>query len=145
MDNRTIKKLSIYSSGNISILTMTLVALFAFLFLMLGDFYRIFTARTVSKSTANAVALALSQNLLFMESKEIPVIAKKIALDNNCSLTGVKIKYDEVIVLVEKNIDFVLLDIIGINNCRIRSVSKSKVIYPWDDSFGSCKQYRFEY
>ncbi len=53
--------------GNITILALVLIVFFAFVFLVLSDFCRIFIARSETKKAADSAALAVSQNLLFFD------------------------------------------------------------------------------
>ncbi len=131
--------------GNITILALVLVVLFAFVFLLLGDFCRIFIARSVTKTAADAAALAVSQNLLLFDMDSAEAVAKNIVEINSCSLASVYIGYDETIVFAKKEVEFIFLKFAGFKSCEITSCSKAAIIYPWDESLGLCKSYRFGY
>ena len=131
--------------GNITILALALIVFFAFVFLVLSDFCRIFIARSETKKAADSAALAVSQNLLFFEVDSAQSIAKNIVEKNNCDLAEVYIGYDEATVFVKKEVEFIFLKFAGFNSCDITSYSKAAVIYPWDESLGLCKSYRFGY
>jgi hypothetical protein len=131
--------------GNITILALVLIIFFAFVFLALSDFCRIFIARSETKKAADSAALAVAQNLLFFDADQAKSLAKNIVEKNNCSLAEVHIGYDEAIVFVKKEVKFIFLKFAGFNSCEITSSSKAAVIYPWDESLGLCKSYRFGY
>ena len=132
-------------SGNISVLALILILLFAFLFLVLGDLSRIFVAREATKKAADAVSLAVSQNILFFDIDTLKQTAEIYANSNSCKLTGLEISYDEVKVTVDKDLDFIILKSIYPGGCTVSSSSCSRIIFPWDEHFGYCKSYRFSY
>ncbi len=131
--------------GNITILSLALIILFAFVFLVLSDFCRIFIARSETKKAADSAALAVSQNLLFFEVDSAESLAKRIVEQNNCSLAEVYIGYDKATVSAKKEVGFAFLKFAGFKSCEIISSSKAAVVYPWDESLGLCKSYRFGY
>jgi hypothetical protein len=131
--------------GNITILALVLIIFFAFVFLVLSDFCRIFIARSETKKAADSAALAVSQNLLFFDVDSAQSLAKNIVEKNSCSLADVYIGYDEATVFAKKEVIFTFLKFAGFNGCEITSYSKAAVIYPWDESLGLCKSYRFGY
>ena len=131
--------------GNITIPALALIVFFAFVFLVLSDFCRIFIARSETKKAADSAALAVSQNLLFFDADSAESLAKNIVEQNNCSLAEVYISYDQATVFAKKEVEFIFLKFAGFNSCEITSSSKAAVIYPWDESLGLCKSYRFGY
>ena len=131
--------------GNITIMALVLVLFFAFVFLVLSDFCRVFIARSETKKAADSAALAVSQNLLFFDVDSGQSLAKNIVEQNNCSLAEVYIGYDQATVFAKKEVRFIFLKFAGFNSCEITSYSKAVVIYPWDESLGLCKSYRFGY
>jgi uncharacterized membrane protein len=131
--------------GSITVLALVLIVFFAFVFLVLSDFCRIFIARSITKKAADSAALAVSQNLLFFDVDSVQIIAKNIVEKNNCSLAEVYISYDEVTVFAKKEVKFIFIKFAGFNGYEITSCSKAAVIYPWDESLGLCKSYRFGY
>ncbi len=140
-----IKKIKNEEPGNASILALVLILLFAFLFLVLGDICRIFVAREVTKKAADAVALAVSQDVLFFETDNITGTAGIYAERNLCKLTGLELSYNEVKVTVEKKIDFFIAKSFYPEGCTISSSSCAGVVFPWDEHFGFCKSYKFSY
>jgi len=131
--------------GNITILALVLVTFFAFVFLVLSDFCRIFIARSETKKAADSAALAVSQNLLFFDAGSAQSLARTIVEKNNCSLEEVYVGYEQATVFAKKEVKFIFLKFAGFNSTEITSYSKAAVIYPWDESLGLCKSYRFGY
>lgn len=140
-----LKDLKTQNKGNISFLAMAAVIVFSILFLLIFDLCHIFIAREETKNASDAVSLAVAQNLLFFEDQDCSMIAEEMARKNNCILIEYSYDYDDVIVTVEKTFDFIFIDKFIANSGSIRSTSKTKVIYPWDDRFGYCKTYKFGY
>jgi hypothetical protein len=126
-------------------MALILVILFAFLFLVMGDLCRIFVVREVTKKAADSASLAVAQNILFFDADFISDTAETYSDLNGCNLTGLKISYDEVVVTVEKKLDFLLLGSIYPDGCTVSSSSCSRIIFPWDEHFGFCKSYKFNY
>ena len=133
------------TGGNISVLVLVLIIFFAFVFLLLSDVCRIFIVRSITKKAADSAALAVSQNLLFFDMDSAEIIAKNIVEKNNCSLVQVYVGYDETTVFAKKEIEFIFLKLAGFKSCEVTSYSKAAVLYPWDESLGLCKSYRFGY
>ena len=145
MSVQGIKKIKNEEPGNISVLALVIILLLAFLFLVLGDICRIFVAREATKKAADAVALAVSQDVLFFETDAVISTAEIYADRNSCRLTGLELSYDEVTVTVDKKIDFLIIKNIYPDGCTVSSSSCVRVIFPWDEHFGFCKSYRFSY
>lgn len=131
--------------GNISVLTMAATIFFSFLFLLIFDSCQIFIARESTKNASEAASLAVAQNLIFFEDLDCNAVASEIAERNNCVIVDCVCSYDEVIVTAEKKLNFILLDKVTSRYNRVQSISKVKVIYPWDRQFGFCKHYKFGY
>ena len=131
--------------GNISLISITAVLIISFLFLLLFDLSSIFIARAKSKKAADAAALAIAQDILFIDTENIKNTTNIIELDNKCRIKEVYINYDKVTVTAEKSVNFFLLGIFGIKDLSISSVSSSKILYPWDEIFGLVERYRFNY
>ena len=131
--------------GNISILALVLVIFTAFLFLLVFDLCQIFVARENTKNASDAASLAAAQNLVFFEGKDLKEIVQKVAEKNNCVLVDCIYGYDEVVVIVEKEVNFILIGSFTSKYNKVESASKAKVIYPWDKRFGFCKYYKFDY
>ena len=133
------------SKGNISMLALFLTMFFAFLFMVCLDLCRIYIARELTKDAADAASLSIAQNLLFFENFDYENAAEEISSKNKCGLVECYLDYDEVVVIMEKKLNFILIDKFFPESCTVKSTSKTKIIYPWDDYFGFCKNYEFNF
>lgn len=140
-----LRSFKVDKKGNISILALVLVIFLAFLFLLVFDLCRILVAREMAKKASDAASLAAAQNLIFFENVNLKKVANKMAKENNCDLVECYWDYDQVTVIVEKKLNFVLIDKLTPKYSRVQSASTVKVIYPWDSQFGFCKSYKFSY
>ncbi len=131
--------------GNISILALVSVIFITFLFLLVFDLCQIFIARENTKNASDAASLAVAQNLVFFESKNLREIAQKVVEKNKCILVDCIYDYDEVVVIAEEELNFILISKFTSKYNRVQSISKTEVIYPWDRRFGFCKYYKFDY
>ena len=131
--------------GSISLLALFLTIFFAFIFMLCIDLCRIYVARELTKNAADSASLSIAQNLLFFENFDYESTAKKISSGNNCELAECYLDYDEVVVITEKKVSFILVDKFFPEHCTVKSTSKAKIIYPWDDYFGFCKSYEFDF
>ncbi|MCL5072059.1 MAG: Tad domain-containing protein [Actinobacteria bacterium] len=144
LDNRKNKNIE-KNNGNISMLALFLVMFFAFSFMVCIDLCRIYVARELTKNAADAASLSIAQNLLFFENFDYKSSAEEISGKNKCKLAACYLYYDEIVVIMEKKLDFILINKFFPESCIIRSISKAKIIYPWDDYFGFCKNYEFNF
>jgi hypothetical protein len=133
------------STGNISILLLTLTLFFLILFIPVFDIFQLYIAREHTKNASDAIALAAAQNLLYFDKDKIVEIAYKISIENNCDIDSIEFNYDEVIVTTVKKVEFIFIGKIIRNSSLIYSTSKVKVTYPWDEKFKNCKSFKFEF
>ena len=140
-----LKKIKSNSNGNISFLALTVVLIFSFLFMLLFDISQIFVAREVTKNTADSIALSIAQDLLFFEENKINQKAKELAIESGCSISDIKYDYDVVRVEVSKELKYIFIDKFFPRYKKIKSFSKTQVIFPWDDKFSYLKSYKFSY
>jgi secretion/DNA translocation related TadE-like protein len=140
-----LKNFKLKNSGNISFLVLAVLAVFSFLFLVIFDICRIFAVREETKKASDAVSLAVAQNLLFFENQDCCRIAEEVAELNDCSLAKCSCGYDEVIVTVEKKVEFVFLDRFIRKSSTAASSSTARIMYPWNEQFGYCDSYMFSY
>ena len=140
-----LKNIKSNNKGNISFLALTTVLIFSFLFLLIFDICQIFAAREATKNAADSIALSIAQDLLFFEENKIKQIAIEAAAENGCSVSDIKYDYDIVEVEVEKELKFIVVGKLFPGYDKVRSASKTRVIFPWDDEFGYLKSYRFRY
>jgi hypothetical protein len=131
--------------GNISMLALLLTMFFAFLFMVCIDLCRIYIARELTKDAADAASLSIVQNLLFFENFDYKNAAEEISSKNKCDLVECYLDYDEVVVIMEKKLNFILINKFFSESCTVKSISKARIIYPWDDYFGFCKNYEFNF
>jgi secretion/DNA translocation related TadE-like protein len=140
-----LNNLRIQNRGNVSLLALVAVTVFAVLFMFIFDFCQIFIAREATKNASDAASLAVAQDLLFFENHDCSGAAEKVAASNNCVLVECICDYDEVTTTVEKKLDFILIGKLIPGHSEIRSSSKVKVIYPWEEQFNHCRSYEFIY
>lgn len=131
--------------GNISIISVIVMILILVTFLALFDLAKIFIFREQTKRASEAVCLAVAQDKLFFEQDKAVQTAKNIASDNNCMISRLVLEYDEVEVEVEKKAVLLFLDRFFKKELFVRSASSVKIHYPWDDKFGYCDNYYFQY
>jgi len=131
--------------GNISFLTMAVTVFLSILFVVIFDICQIFIAREETKNASDAASLAAAQNLLFFDSSRCCEIAGEVVELNGCSMTGCSSGYDETVVEAEKSVRFIILDKLFEGSSKVSSVSRAKVLYPWDGYFNCCDSYEFDY
>ena len=133
-------------NGNSTIFTIALTIACIFILLALFELCYIYIVREKTKTVSESIALAVSQELLFLNREGIRGIAEEIAKESGCRLTGLDAGYDEVIVSVEKDINIAVLGRIGPGRLKtVCSSSSVKIIYPWDRELGMCRYYEFGY
>jgi len=131
--------------GNVSLILMSATVLLFIFFLILFDLCRVFVAREETKNASDAAVLAVSQNLLYFDNLECRRIAQDVTAEYGCSLVYLEIGYDEVKACTEKELSLFVVDRFLTGSARVRSVSRSRVIYPWDFKFNYCKYYKFDF
>lgn len=140
-----IKRFARKNDGAISWITLAITIFLALLLVVIFDLCRIFVVREITKNASDAASLAVAQNLIFFESCDCEKIANEVAQRNGCNVVKIEYDYDEVVVVVEKELSFVVINKFTSSYNKVQSSSKAKVIYPWDSRFGYCKSYRFSY
>lgn len=140
-----LKRLKTNNNGNISLPVLAAVIIFSILFMVIFDICRIFTAREETKNASDSASLAVVQNLLFFEERDCSRIAGEVARSSNCTLIECIYDYDDVTVTVEKDIRFILINRFTGHCARVKSTSRAKVIYPWDERFNYCNSYEFSF
>lgn len=140
-----LRRLKIQNSGNISLLALVVVVVLSILFLIILDICQIFKVREETKNASDAASLAVAQNLLFFEDPDCIKIAEEVTRSNNCILVECIYNYDEVTVTVEKSVRFVLINKFVGKGSVVKSTSKTKVVYPWDEQFNYCNSYKFSF
>ena len=132
-------------TGNVSLIIMVSAVLLFLFFFILFDLTRIFVAREQTKNASDAAVLAAAQNLIYFDQDKSRAIARKVVNEHGCRLVYIQIGYDEVIACAEVEPNLTLIDRFFAQGLYIQSVSRSKVLYPWDHGFGYCSYYQFDY
>jgi hypothetical protein len=130
--------------GNVSIILLSIIIILSVLLLTLYDLARIYTAREETKNAADSIVLAVSQNLLYFEDKERESIAEGMAAEHDCELSYLIADYDEVEACAEKQLKLFIVKLFFPETVRVRSVSRTNIIYPWDFKFNYCQHYKFD-
>lgn len=131
--------------GNTALILVFLLFAFSLVILLLFDFSRIFIARSCTKKAANSAALAAAHEILYFNSENSKKAASDIAARNNCKLENIRITYDEVVVYVSKDLEFIFVKILGPDFITVYSVSKTEVVFPWDEKFNNCDRVKFDF
>ncbi len=131
--------------GNVSLILMVSTVLIFIFFLILFDLTRIFVAREQTKNASDSAVLAAAQNLIYFDRGKAESIAQKAVGEHGCSLVYLKIEYDEIEACTEKEPRLIILGYFLSQGTKVRSVSRSRVIYPWDHSFNYCDYYKFDF
>lgn len=132
-------------AGSISLIALFLIMFIGIILLSIYDLCRIFVVRTQVKNTSDSISLALAQNLLFFDEANIYKVAVKIAENSDCNISRIEKTYDSINVEVSKILDFSIIDKFGFDGSVIYSSSSAKIIYPWDEVWDNCKNFKFEY
>lgn len=131
-------------SGNISILFLVILSLLFVFFIFLFDCLNIFITREKTKNVSDSLSLAISQNVLSFKQDEIDNILLAHPDFKKVDDVNVKLDYDEVTVKCSKKISTLIIGKLFLID-SVSSISKTKIIYPWDEYFEDCKRYKFEY
>ena len=80
-----------------------------------------------------------------LDEANIYQVAVKIAENSECNISRIEKTYDSINVEVSKILDFSIIDKFGFDGSVIYSSSSAKIIYPWDEEWDNCKNFKFEY
>ncbi len=133
------------NNGNITIVAMAVLFIVFIFGLSLMDLSRIYTAREQTKNASDAAALAIAQKLLFFDEIDLEEVAKDIVRKGNCEFYELDLAYDEISVTAKKEIEYLFIGSIFKKESTVYATSKSKIIYPWDESLGKCKRLVFDF
>jgi hypothetical protein len=133
-------------AGSSAILVLVMVMVFLVLFAGVLDVCRILAVRERTRNAADAISLAVAQEMIFCQYQELDIIAVQMAGRHGCRLESLNITYEEVTVSVVSEVELLIMKRfwdrgIGI----IRSVSAAEVTYPWDKRLGLCRYYEFSF
>ncbi len=131
--------------GNVSLILMTATVILFLFFLMLFDVCRLFIARETAKNASDSAVLAASQNLLYFDRDKCEKIARRVAEEYGTRLLYLNVEYDEIEACMEKEPDLLIIGHFLSQGARVRSISRSRVIYPWDFEFNYCQYYKFDF
>lgn len=131
--------------GNSAVVILVMVIFFLVLFTGILDVCRILICRERTRNAADAISLAVAQELIFFEYRELDIIAEKMAGRYKCRLESLNITYDTVTVSTASDIKLLLLDRFRDDVWNVRSASSAEVIYPWDRRLGLYRYYEFNF
>ena len=131
--------------GNSAVVILVMVIFFLVLFTGILDVCRILICRERTRNAADAISLAVAQELIFFEYRELDIIAEKMAGRYKCRLESLNITYDTVTVSTASDIKLLLLDRFRDDIRNVRSASSTEIIYPWDRRLGLYRYYEFSF
>ena len=131
--------------GNSAVVILVMVIFFLVLFTGILDVCRILICRERTRNAADAISLAVAQELIFFEYRELDIIAEKMAGRYKCRLESLNITYDTVTVSTASDIKLLLLDRFRDDIRNVRSASLTEIIYPWDRRLGLYRYYEFSF
>ena len=132
--------------GSSAVVILIMVMIFIVLFAGILDVCRILICRENTRNAADAISLAVAQEMIFFEYQEPVIIAEKIADSHSCRLESLSMDYDMVSVTITSEVELLFLDRFRHDNkWTVRSASGAKVTYPWDIESGLCKYYEFSF
>ena len=132
--------------GSSTVVILIMIIIFLVLFAGVLDVCRIFICRENTRNAADAVSLAVAQEMVFFEyHHELESIAEEMARRHRCRLESLNITYDKATASVVSEIKLLLLDRFGDDVWNVRSVSSTEVTYPWDGRLGLYRYYEFSF
>jgi hypothetical protein len=140
-----IKIRRVRQDGSSAVVILIMIIIFLVLFASVLDVCRILIYREHTKNAADAISLAVAQEIIFFEYRELESIAEKMAGNYRCRLELLNITYDMVTVSTVSDINLLLLDRFRDDIWSVRSVSSAKITYPWDTGLGLYRYYEFSF
>ena len=131
--------------GSSAIMILVMVIIFLVLFAGVLDVCRIIIYRENTKNAADAISLAVAQEMVFFGYRELDSIAEKMAGMYRCRLGSLNITYNRVTASAVSDIRLLLLDRFRDDVWNIRSVSSVEITYPWDRRLGLYRYYEFSF
>ncbi len=133
-------------AGSSAIVVLVIVMVFLVLFAGVLDVCRILAVRERTRNAADAVSLAIAQEMIFCQYQELDIIAVQMAGRHGCRLESLNITYEEVTVSVVSEVELLIMKRFWQGGTRIiRSASAAEVTYPWDRGLGLCRYYEFNF
>ena len=131
--------------GSSAVVILIMIIIFLVLFASVLDVCRILICREHTRNAADAISLAVAQEMIFLEYRELDNIAEKMVGRYRCRLESLNITYDTVTVSTVSEIKLLLLDRFRDDAWNIRSASSAEVTYPWDRRLGLYRYYEFNF
>ncbi|MFC2144916.1 TadE/TadG family type IV pilus assembly protein [Actinomycetota bacterium] len=132
--------------GSSTVVILITVMVFLVLFASILDVCRVLIYREHTRNAADAISLAVAQEMIFFEYQEPVIIAEKIADSHSCRLESLSMDYDMVSVTIASEVELLFLNRFRHDNkWTVRSASGAKVTYPWDIESGLCRYYEFSF
>ncbi|MFC2159109.1 pilus assembly protein TadG-related protein [Actinomycetota bacterium] len=131
--------------GSSAVVILIMIIIFLILFAGIFDVCRILMYREHTRNAADAISLAVAQEMVFFEYRELNSIAEKMAGNYRCRLESLNITYDLVTVSVVSEIKLLLLDRFRDDVWNVESVSSAEITYPWDTRLGLYRYYEFSF
>lgn len=131
--------------GSSAVVILVMVIVFLVLSVSVMDICRILICRERTRNAADAISLAVAQEMVFFEYRELDSIAEKMAGRYGCRLESLNITYDMVTVSAVSDIKLLLLDRFRDDVWNVRSASSTEITYPWDRRLGLYRNYEFSF
>ena len=131
--------------GSSAIMILVMVIIFLVLFAGVLDVCRIIIYRENTKNAADAISLAVAQEMVFFGYQKLDSIAENMAGMYRCRLGSLNITYDTVTASAVSEIRLLLLDRFTDDVWNISSVSSVEITYPWDRRLGLYRYYEFSF
>ena len=129
--------------GSSAVVILIMIIIFLILFASVLDVCRILICRERTRNAADAISLAVAQEIFFFEYQELNSIAEKMAGSYRCRLESLNITYDMVTVSAVSEINLLFLDRFRGEVWNVGSVSSAEITYPWDRRLGLYRYYEF--
>lgn len=129
--------------GSSAVVILVMVIVFLVLSVSVLDVCRILICRERTRNAADAISLAVAQEMVFFEYRELDSIAEEMAGRYRCRLESLNITYDMVTASAVSDIKLLLLDRFRDDLWNVRSVSSAEITYPWDRRLGLYRYYEF--
>lgn len=133
-------------AGSSAIVVLVMVMTFLVLFAGILDVCRILAIRERTMNAADAISLAVAQEMIFLEYHGLEIIAVQMAGRHGCRLESLNITYERIEVSVVSEVELLIMKRFWQRGTGIvRSVSAAEVTYPWDRGLGLCRYYEFNF
>ena len=132
--------------GSSAVVVLVIAIALLILFAGILDVCRILVARERTRNAADAISLAVAQEMIFHKYQGLDIIAAEIAGRYGCRLESLNVTYDMVTVSVVSEIELLIPERFWHSGTgTIMAVSAAEVTYPWDRRLGLCRYYEFNF